>query len=96
MESMATVFLLVRKNGGIIALTLDESGIPETAEGRLAVVHRILSEAEKCGIAKKHIVFHLLALTISADKKLAKETRCAVDLINDENGCNTSLGVFTL
>jgi len=93
-ESMDTVFPLAKKYGGlIVALTLDEDGIPESAEGRLAVARRILYEAEKYGISKKDIIFDPLALTVSADKNAAKETVRAVGMIKNELGCHTSLGV---
>lgn len=53
-EVMDQVFPLAQKYGGVIvALTLDESGIPATAEGRLQIARRIVSEAEKYGIEKK-------------------------------------------
>ena len=92
-ESMAAVFPLAKKYGGlVVALTLDENGIPETAEGRVDVARRILAEAEKYGIRKKDIVFDPLTLTISADNTAARETLRAVDIIKHELGCHTSLG----
>ncbi len=93
-ESMEAVFPLAKKYGGlIVALTLDENGIPEKAEGRLEIARLILSEAEKYGIAKKDIIFDPLALTVSADKNAALETIRAVKMIKTELGANTSLGV---
>ncbi len=93
-ESMEAVFPLVKKYGGVVvALTLDENGIPSTAEGRLAIAERILAEAEKYGIRKKDIVFDPLALTVSADQNAAKETVRALSLIRTKLGCHTSLGV---
>lgn len=93
-ESMRAVFPLVRKYGGVcIALTLDESGIPETAEGRLAIAERILARAESYGIDKKDIVFDTLALTVSADGRAASVTLDALALIRERLGCHTSLGV---
>ena len=93
-ESMASVFPLAKKYGGlIVALTLDEQGIPETAEGRLAIAKRILDEASSYGIDKKDLIFDPLAMTISADPIAAKETLRAVELIRDVLGCHTSLGV---
>ena len=93
-ESMDAVFPLVKKYGGlVVALTLDETGIPQKAEDRLAIAKAILSEAEKYGIDKKDIIFDPLALTISADNTAGKETLSAVKLITDELGCKTSLGV---
>ena len=93
-ESMETVFPLAKKYGGVVvALTLDESGIPATAEGRLEIATRILATAEEYGIDKKDIIFDPLALTVSADPHAAKETLRAIRLIREELGANTSLGV---
>ena len=93
-ESMDAVFPLAKKYGGlIVALTLDESGIPATAEGRFEIAKRILAEAEKYGIEKKDIIFDPLAMTISADNNAARETLRAVGMIKSELGCHTSLGV---
>jgi len=93
-ESIEAVFPLAKKYGGlIVALTLDEGGIPTKAEDRVAIARRILSEAEKYGIAKKDLIFDPLALTISADETAALETLRAVHMIRHELGCHTSLGV---
>ena len=93
-ESMEAVFPLVKKYGGmVVALTLDENGIPQTAEGRLEIARRILAVAEQYGISKNDIIFDPLAMTVSADTNAAKETLRAVELIGGELGCLTSLGV---
>ena len=93
-ESMDAVFPLAKKYGGlVVALTLDEKGIPEKAEQRLEIAERILAEAQRYGIDKKDIIFDPLALTISADSTAAKETMRAVGLIRRKLGCHTSLGV---
>ena len=93
-ESMDAVFPLAKKYGGlVVALTLDENGIPDTAEGRVAIARRILQEAGTYGISKKDIIFDPLALTISADKTAALQTLEAVSRIRRELGCHTSLGI---
>lgn len=93
-ESMDSVFPLAKKYGGlIVALTLDDSGIPATAEERFEIAKRILAEAEKYGIEKKDLIFDPLAMTISADNNAARETLRAVGMIKRELGCHTSLGV---
>ncbi len=93
-ESMSQVFPLVKKYGGlVVALTLDENGIPKNAEDRLLIAKKILIEAKKYGIDKKDIIFDPLAMTVSADNSAAKETMRAVELITNELGCHTSLGV---
>ena len=93
-ESMDAVFPLAKKYGGVVvALTLDEDGIPENAEGRVKIAKKILSSAEKYGIEKKDLIFDPLALTVSADKNAARETLRAVKIIREELGAHTSLGV---
>ena len=95
--SMEAVFPLVKKYGGVVvALTLDENGIPETAEGRVKIAEKILSVAEKYGIEKKDIVFDTLAMTISADNKAAVTTLKALKTIKNELGCHASLGVSNI
>ena len=93
-ESMKAVFPLVKKYGGlVVALTLDENGIPSTAEGRVAIAEKILKTASEYGISKKDIIFDTLALTISADNAAAIGTLKALNTIKSELGCHTSLGV---
>ena len=95
--SMETVFPLVKKYGGVVvALTLDEDGIPETAEGRVKIAEKILDTAAKYGIEKKDIIFDTLAMTISADNKAAVATLNALKTIKNELGCHTSLGVSNI
>lgn len=93
-ESMDAVFPLVKKYGGVVvALTLDENGIPQTAEGRVRIAQKILTEAARYGIEKKDIVFDTLAMTISADTNSAAVTLDSLKTIKTQLGCHTSLGV---
>ena len=93
-ESMAAIFPLVKKYGGVVvALTLDESGIPATAEGRIAIAEKILKTAAQYGIDKKDIVFDTLAMTVSAEPQAAKVTLAALDHIEHVLNVRTSLGV---
>lgn len=93
-ESMSAVFPLVKKYGGVVvALTLDENGIPATADGRFEIAKKILDTATTYGIDKKDIVFDTLAMTVSADNKAALDTLGAMKRIREELGCHTSLGV---
>lgn len=92
-ESMAAVFPLVKKYGGlVVALTLDESGIPATAEGRLAVAEKILAEAEKYGLTQNDLIVDPLAMTVSSDNLAGVETLKALKLLR-ARGFHTSLGV---
>lgn len=93
-ESMRTVFPLVKKYGGlVVALTLDEHGIPDTAEGRVRVAKKILDTAAQYGIHKKDLIFDTLAMTVSADNQAAFATLQALQKIKEDLGCHTSLGI---
>ncbi len=95
-ESMESVFPLVKKYGGVlIALTLDENGIPDSAKERVAIAERIISRAGEYGIKKKDIIVDPLALTISSDPASAKITLDAIRMLKDK-GINTSLGVSNI
>lgn len=93
-EVMDAIFPLVKKYGGaVVALTLDESGIPGTAEGRLAIAEKILKEAAKYGIRPKDILFDTLTMTVSTDGNAARVTLDALKMIREKTGCGTVLGV---
>ncbi len=94
---MHEVFPLVKKYGGIvIALTLDENGIPDTAQERLEIAKKIVNTAAEYGIPKTDLVFDVLAMTVSADQNAAAVTLEALKLIRDELGAYTSLGVSNI
>lgn len=96
-ESMKAVFPLVQKYGGaVIALTLDENGIPDTAEGRFAIAEKIVTTAAEYGIEKKDIIVDTLAMTISAGQENAAVTLGALRLVRERLGVCTSLGVSNI
>ncbi len=93
-ECMEAVFPLVKKYGGlVVALTLDENGIPDTAEKRVEIAENILKVAALYGIDKKDIIFVTLAMTVSADNNAAIATLSSLKVIKNKLGCHTSLGV---
>ena len=96
-ESMEAVFPLVKKYGGVvIGLTLDESGIPSTAEGRFAIAEKIVNTAASYGIAKKDIIMDVLCMTISSDPQGAVTTLQALKMVKEKLGVRTSLGVSNI
>ncbi len=96
-ESMDAIFPLVQKYGGVVVgLTLDEEGIPETADGRVAIAGKIINEAKKYGIDKKDIVIDVLTMTISSEPTSAKTTLEALKKVRDMYGVCTVLGVSNI
>jgi len=95
-EVMDAVFPLVKKYGGVVvALTLDEDGIPSTAEGRIEIAKKIISRAADYGIDKKDIIIDPLTLTISSNQREAGETLRALSILRNM-GMNTVLGVSNI
>lgn len=96
-ESMDQVFPLVKKYGGVVVgLTLDESGIPDTAEGRIRIAGKIIKEAEKYGIRKKDLVIDVLTMTVSSDPGSARVTLDALRGVKEKFGVATVLGVSNI
>ena len=92
-SSMEEIFPLVKKYGGVVvALTLDENGIPETAEGRLEIAEKIYKTAERYGIDRCDIVVDALSMPISANTASAKATLDTLGEIARRGG-KTVLGV---
>ena len=93
-ESIEKVFPLVKKYGGlVVCLTLDENGIPETANGRFQIAKNILQSAKKYGISKNNLIFDPLAMTIATNPNSANVTLDAISLITKKLKCKTILGV---
>lgn len=85
-SSMDAVFPLIKKYGGVVVgLTLDEDGIPATAEGRVKVAGKIIEEAKKYGIDKKDIVIDVLCMTISSEPTGAITTLEALRQVTRKN-----------
>ena len=93
-ESMEAVLPLAKKYGAaVVCLTLDERGIPETVEERVAIAKKIIDRAAEYGIDKKDLLFDSLTMTVSTDINNAKITLDAMRLIRSSFGVNTVLGV---
>ena len=92
-KSMRAVFPLVKKYGGVcIALAMDEEGIPETAQGRVKIIERIIECAQNYGIDRKDIIADALTMSVSSSPSAANVTLEAVRMLNGK-GINTTLGV---
>lgn len=96
-KSLASVLPLVKKYGAsVVGLTLDENGIPKTAEGRFEIAKRIVERAEAMGIERKDVYIDCLTLTVSAEQEACKQTLEALHRVKTELGCRTCLGVSNI
>jgi len=93
-EVMSAIFPLVKKYGGfVVALTIDENGIPDTTDERMRIARNIIKTAESYGISRKDLIFDPLCMTISADTTAALTTLECVRILRNEMGVHTSLGI---
>lgn len=87
------VLPLVKDYGAaVIGLTMDDDGIPQDADRRVAIAARIMERAAKMGIPSEDIIIDCLALTVGADASAATVTLDAVRRVHDEFGVNQTLG----
>ena len=94
-EVMAAVFPIAKKYGAaLVALTLDDDGIPDTAAGRIAVADKILKEAKKYGIPARDLLFDPLTMAVSA----GADPRATLDALKNlsDRGLKTVLGVSNI
>ena len=96
-KSLETILPIVKKYGAcLVGLTLDENGIPITAEGRFNIAKKIVERAEQYGIKRQDIFIDCLSLTVSAQQDEAMETIKAIKMVKENLGCKTILGVSNI
>ncbi len=88
---------LVKKYGAsVVGLTMDQNGIPATAEARFAIAVRILEAARAYGIPDEDVFIDCLTLTVSAEQDKAIETLRAVQMVKERLGLHCVLGVSNI
>ena len=96
-ESLEIILPLVKKYGAaVVALTLDDNGIPNNAPDRIRIAETIIAVAAKYGIRKKDIILDTLTMTVSTDRDNAKITLEAMEYIRGKMGLHTVLGVSNI
>ncbi len=93
-SSLETVLPVAKKYGAcVLGLTLDDKGIPESAEERFRIAKMIVETAESIGIPRRNLLIDCLTLTASAQQRLVPETLKAIRKVSDELGVKTILGL---
>ena len=96
-EVMDKILPLVKKYGAsVVGLTLDEKGVPKTAEQRFEIAERILRKTREYGIDDEDLWIDCLTLTVSAQQEQASETLNALRRVKDELHLKTLLGVSNI
>ena len=96
-EVLRSILPICKKYGAaVVGLCMDENGIPQTWQERVAIAKRILDAALAAGIPKEDVLIDCLTLTVSAQQEQAAETLKALHAVREELGLHTVLGVSNI
>lgn len=96
-RALSAILPLVREhNAAVIALCMDDDGIPETAEDRLRVAEKILERAAQQGIPEHDVIVDPLALTMGADSNAGRIALETIGLVVDKLGSNVTMGASNI
>jgi len=92
-ESLREILPLVKEyKAAVIGMTVDDEGIPNEVERRVAIAHKIVEQAEKSGIAREDVIIDCVTMTLGADPKSASVTIESLSRVKEELGVNMTLG----
>lgn len=92
-KSLEQILPVIKEYGAtVVALILDDDGIPKTADGRLKVAGKILERASRLNIPTEDIIVDPIVLTVGADSQAANVTLKTIELVRKEFGVNITLG----
>ncbi|GAI78410.1 unnamed protein product, partial [marine sediment metagenome] len=96
-HSLEKILPLVKKYGAaIIGLTMDNEGIPNSPERRVAIAHKIVERAETLGIPRQDVIIDCLAMTVGADSRAGLVVIEAIRRVKAELGVNQTLGASNI
>ena len=96
-HSLEKILPLVKKYGAaIIGLTMDNEGIPNSPERRVAIAHKIVERAEALGIPRQDVIIDCLAMTVGADSRAGLVVIEAIRRVKAELGVNQTLGASNI
>jgi len=88
--------LVAEYKAAVIGLTMDDDGIPPTAEQRFAVAVKIVERAEALGIPREDLAIDCLALTVGAESQAGLTSLGAIRMVREELGVNMTLGASNI
>lgn len=93
-KSLMSVLPVIKEYGAaVVGLLMDDTGIPNDPEKRLAIAMKIVERAEKLGIERSNIIIDCLTMTVSSDHNAAMVTLKTIERIVEELGTNVILGI---
>lgn len=96
-RSLNNVLPLAKEHGAaVIALCMDDGGIPESAEARLKVAGKIIARAAQQGIPLEDVIIDPLALTMGADSNAGRIALDTIAMVVREFGSNVTMGASNI
>ena len=96
-KTQEKILPLVKKYGaGVVCLTLNKSGLPQSAGERVAIAEQIMDAASRYSIARENLWMDCLTLTVSAQQEQVGETLAALRQLKQKYGVKTILGVSNI
>jgi len=96
-KSLETVLPLIKEYGAaVVGLTIDDDGLPKTADKRVSIAGKIIERAAALGIPRESIIIDTLAMAVAADSKAGMPVLEAIHRIRDEFGVNQTLGASNI
>jgi 5-methyltetrahydrofolate--homocysteine methyltransferase len=96
-DSLKSILPLIKKyKAAVIGLTMDDNGIPDDIDKRVAIAHKIVRRAEAIGISRNDIIIDCLTLAIGANTKAGLVIIETIRRIKSELGVNLTLGVSNI
>ncbi len=93
-KKLDVILPLAAKYGAMfVLLPIDDTGVPQTAEERIAIIKRVYEKAQKYGFTKEDILVDGVVMTVAADQKAAAETLKVISWCSREFGVNTVIGL---
>jgi 5-methyltetrahydrofolate--homocysteine methyltransferase len=96
-HSLGKVLPVIKEYGAaVVGLTQDDEGIPNNADRRVAIAHKIVERAGKIGIPPEDIVIDCLAFAVGADTESGQVTLETIRRVKAELGVNMTLGASNI
>lgn len=96
-RSLKEILPLVQRYGAaVVALTVDDEGIPTDTDRRVAIARRIVQEATSIGIPLEDIIVDSLVTTVATDSNAGVVTLETVRRIHAELGVNQTMGASNI
>lgn len=96
-DSLKQILPLVKEyKAVVVALTVDDEGIPTETDRRVAIAHRIVKEATAIGIPLEDIIIDCLVMTVATDSNAGVVTLETVRRIHSELGVNQTMGASNI